>query len=151
MYFAPAALARRQEMADRLADEPGLLLNQLSRERSTFDEREIAKALHRYVDDPTVFANIRAQLMASSDLVTLKPQQIDPDTGKVGDVAVFTTRAMLRTEYNMAQSAQALSRRDGFRVEPDRVRDAIRVVESRDPERPFRLDAEQIDAVRNVT
>ena len=75
MYFAPAALARRQEMADRLSDEPGLLLKQLSRERSTFDEREIARALHRYVDDPTVFANIRAQLMASSDLIVLKPQR----------------------------------------------------------------------------
>lgn len=151
MYFAPAALARRQEMADRLADEPGLLLKQLSRERSTFDEREIAKALHRYVDDPTVFANIHAQLMASSDLVTLKPQQIDPDTGKVGDVAVFTTRAMLRTEYDMAQSAQELSRRSSFRVEPDKVDDAIRVAERRDPEKPFRLDAEQVDAVRHVT
>lgn len=151
MYFAPAALARRQEMADRLADEPGLLLKQLSRERSTFDEREIAKALHRYVDDPSVFANIRAQLMASSDLVTLKPQQIDPDTGKVADVAVFTTRAMLRTEYDMAQSALELSHRSGFKVTAERVDDAIRVVESTDPERPFRLDAEQVDAVRHVT
>lgn len=151
MYFAPAALARRQEMADRLADEPGLLLKQLSRERSTFDEREIARALHRYVDDPTVFSNIRAQLMASSDLVTLKPQHIDPNTGKVGDVAVFTTRAMLRTEYDMAQSAQELSRRWGFKVPSEKVDDAIRVVESRDPEKPFRLDAEQGDAVRHVT
>lgn len=151
MYFAPAALARRQEMADRLADEPGLLLKQLSRERSTFDEREIAKALHRYVDDPTVFVNIRAQLMASSDLVTLKPQQIDPDTGKVGDVAVFTTRNMLRTEYDMAQSAQQLSRRSGFKVTSEKVGDAIRMVESRDPEKPFKLDAEQVDAVRHVT
>lgn len=151
MYFAPAALAKRQEMADRLADEPGLLLKQLSRERSTFDEREIAKALHRYVDDPAVFANIHAQLMASSDLVTLKPQQIDSDTGKVADVAVFTTRAMLRTEYDMAQSARELSRRSGFTVTSEKVGNAIRLVESRDPEKPFRLDAEQVDAVRHVT
>ncbi|MBZ9739763.1 MULTISPECIES: Ti-type conjugative transfer relaxase TraA [unclassified Mesorhizobium] len=151
MYFAPAALARRQEMADRLADEPGLLLKQLSRERSTFDEREIAKALHRTVDDPTVFANIRAQLMASSDLVTLKPQQIHPDTGKISDVAVFTTRAMLRTEYDMAQSARELSGRSGFKVASDRVDEAIRVVESRDPENLFKLDIEQVDAIRHVT
>lgn len=151
MYFAPAALARRQEMADRLADEPGLLLKQLSRERSTFDEREIAKALHRYVDDPTVFANIRAQLMASSDLVALKPQQIDPDTGKVSDVAVFTTRTMLRTEYDMAQSARELSSRSGFKVASDNVDDAIRAVQSRDPERPFKLDIEQVDAIGHIT
>lgn len=151
MYFAPAALARRQEMADRLADEPGLLLKQLGKERSTFDEREIAKALHRYVDDPTVFANIRAQLMASSDLVVLKPQQIDPDTGKVSEHAVFTTRAMMRTEYDMAQSAQELARRSGFRVASNNVDGAVRMIEQRDPEKPFRLDAEQVDAVRHVT
>ncbi|WP_455296763.1 Ti-type conjugative transfer relaxase TraA [Brucella pituitosa] len=151
MYFAPAALARRQEMADRLADEPGLLLKQLGNERSTFDEREIAKALHRYVDDPTVFANVRAQLMASPDLVTLKPQQIDPDTGKASEAAVFTTRAMLRTEYDMAQSASALSRRSGFKVSSAKVDDAIIVVESRDPAKTFKLDVEQVDAVRHVT
>ncbi|WP_273794957.1 Ti-type conjugative transfer relaxase TraA [Brucella intermedia] len=151
MYFAPAALARRQEMADRLADEPGLLLKQLSKERSTFDEREIAKALHRYIDDPTVFANVRAQLLASPDLVTLRSQQIDPDTGKVSEAAVFTTRAMLRTEYDMAQSASALSRRSDFEVASGKVDEAIRFVESRDSAKTFKLDAEQIDAVRHVT
>ena len=151
VYFAPAALARRQEMADRLADEPGLLLKQLSNERSTFDERQIAKTLHRYVDDPTTFVNIRAQLMASSDLVTLKPQRIDPDTGKVAQVAVFTTRAMLRTEHDMAQSAQALSRRSGFKVTSEKVDEAVRLVENRDSEKPFKLDVEQVDAVRHVT
>ncbi|MCJ9697634.1 MobA/MobL family protein, partial [Rhizobium sp. PRIMUS64] len=60
MYFAPADLARRQKMADRLLADPALLLKQLSNERSTFDERDIAKALHRTVDDPADFANIRA-------------------------------------------------------------------------------------------
>ncbi|MBY5438668.1 MobA/MobL family protein, partial [Rhizobium leguminosarum] len=61
LYFAPADLARRQEMADRLLADPALLLKQLGNERSTFDERDIAKALHRYVDDPADFANIRAR------------------------------------------------------------------------------------------
>lgn len=150
-YFAPAALAKRQEMADRLSDEPGLLLKQLSAERSTFDEREIAKALHRYVDDPTIFANIRAQLMSSSDLVVLKPQQIDPDTGKAITPAVFTTRAMLRTEYDMAQSTGVLAGRSGFKVASEKVDAAIHEVGQRDPENPFRLDAEQVDAVRHVT
>lgn len=151
MYFAPTALARRQEMADRLADEPGLLLKQLSNERSTFDEREIAKALHRYIDDPTVFANVRAQLMTSPDLVTLKPQQIDPDTGKVSEAAVFTTRAILRTEYDMVRSASLLSLRSGFKVASAKVDDAISVVESRDPAKTFKLDVEQVDAVGHVT
>ncbi len=43
MFFAPAELARRQEMADRLLADPELLLKQLANERSTFDERDIAR------------------------------------------------------------------------------------------------------------
>ncbi|PDT14532.1 Ti-type conjugative transfer relaxase TraA [Rhizobium sp. J15] len=154
LHFAPADLARRQEMADRLLSEPELLLKQLGNERSTFDEREIAKALHRYVDDPTDFANIRARLMASDQLVILKPQEIEAETGKVSEPAMFTTREMLRIEYDMAQSARVLSERRGFGVSERNVTVAIERVESiesGDPKTPFRLDAEQVDAVRHVT
>ncbi|AUW40859.1 Ti-type conjugative transfer relaxase TraA [Rhizobium leguminosarum] len=151
MYFAPADLARRQEMADRLLADPELLLKQLSNERSTFDERDIAKALHRYVDDPAVFANIRARLMASDDLVMLKPQQLDAETGKAAEPAVFTTRAILRIEYDMARSAQVLSEHKGFAVSSRHIAAAIKNVETGDPKKSFRLDSEQVDAVRHVT
>ncbi|RWX39630.1 Ti-type conjugative transfer relaxase TraA, partial [Rhizobium leguminosarum] len=126
MYFAPADLARRQEMADRLLADPALLLKQLSNERSTFDERDIAKALHRTVDDPADFANIRARLMASDDLIMLKPQQIDAETGKASEPAVFTTREMLRIEYDMGRSARVLAERRGFAVSDRVVAAAIR-------------------------
>ncbi|RXT19583.1 Ti-type conjugative transfer relaxase TraA [Rhizobium leguminosarum] len=151
LYFAPADLARRQEMADRLLAEPELLLKQLSNERSTFDERDIAKALHRYVDDPADFANIRARLMASDDLVMLKLQQVDAETGKATEPAVFTTREILRIEHDMAQSAQVLSARRGFGVSDRAVAAAIRNIETQDPERSIRLDPEQVDAVHHVT
>ncbi|MBB4403017.1 MULTISPECIES: Ti-type conjugative transfer relaxase TraA [Rhizobium/Agrobacterium group] len=151
MYFAPADLARRQDMADRLLAEPELLLKQLGNERSTFDERDIAKALHRYVDDPVDFANIRARLMASDDLVLLKPQQVNAETGKAVGPAVFTTRQILRIEYDMVQSAKVLSKRPGFAVSPDAVAAAIGKVETQDPQKPFRLHPEQLDAVRHVT
>ncbi|TBC66732.1 Ti-type conjugative transfer relaxase TraA (plasmid) [Rhizobium leguminosarum] len=151
MYFAPADLARRQEMADRLLADPALLLKQLSNERSTFDERDIAKALHRTVDDPAVFANIRARLMASDDLIMLKPQQLDAETGKASEPAVFTTREVLRIEYDMARSAQLLAECRGFGVSDRVVAAAIRHVETRDTEKSFRLDPEQVDAVRHVT
>ncbi|MBX4967357.1 Ti-type conjugative transfer relaxase TraA [Rhizobium binae] len=151
MYFAPADLARRQEMADRLLAEPELLLKQLGNERSTFDEKDIAKALHRYVDDPADFANIRARLMASDELVMLKPQELDAETGKASEPAVFTTRAILRIEYDMARSARVLSEQAGFGVSARRVDAAIERVESGDPKHPFRLDAEQVDAIRHVT
>lgn len=151
LFFAPAELARRQEMADRLLADPELLLRQLGNERSTFDERDIAKALHRYVDDPMDFANIRAKLMMSGELVLLKPQEINLDTGKVAEPAIFTTRDILRVEYDMAHSAAALSKRHGFAVAGKRALAAIERVEARDPERLFRFDAEQVEAVRHVT
>lgn len=151
MYFAPGDLARRQEMADRLLAEPELLLRQLANERSTFDEKDIAKALHRYVDDPVDFSNIRARLMASDDLVLLKPQQVDAETGKAAEPAVFTTREILRIEYDMARSASVLSKRPGFAVSADAVAAAIGKVETQDPQKPFRLDPEQVDAIRHVT
>ncbi|PRA52981.1 Ti-type conjugative transfer relaxase TraA [Ochrobactrum sp. MYb68] len=150
MYFAPAELARRQEMADLLLANPELLLKQLGNERSTFDEKDIAKTLHRYVDDPSDFANIRASLMASDDLVLLKPQQVDRQTGKATEPAIFTTREILRIEYDMAQSAAVLSKRKGFGVAAAKVAAAVRSIETADPEKPFRLDQEQIDAVRHI-
>lgn len=151
MYFAPADLARRHEMADRLLTDPDLLLKNLANERSTFDEKDIAKALHRYVDDPSDFANIRARLMASDDLVLLKPQQADPQTGKATDPAVFTTREILRIEYDMAQSAEVLSQRRGFGIADTKITAAVRQVETADPEKPFKLDPEQVEAIRHVT
>lgn len=151
MYFAPAVLARRQEMADRLLANPELLLKQLANERSTFDERDIAKALHRTVDDPSDFANIRARLMASDDLVLLKPQAVDTQTGNATEPAVFTTREILRIEYDMAQSARILAERGGFAVADRAVAAAIKKVETLDPEKLFRLDPEQVDAIRHVT
>nr|WP_222857322.1 Ti-type conjugative transfer relaxase TraA [Rhizobium herbae] len=151
MYFAPADLARRQEMADRLLADPELLLKQLANERSTFDERDIAKALHRYVDDPVDFATIRARLTASNELVTLRPQQLDAETSKATEPAVFTTREILRIEYDMAESARVLSERRGFGVAESEVAAAVRRIEKVDPEKPFSLDQEQVDAVRHVT
>ncbi len=150
MYFAPADLARRQEMADRLLTDPDLLLKQLGNERSTFDERDIAKALHRTVDDPADFANIRAKLMASDDLVLLRPQRTERQTGKVTEPAVFTTREMLRIEYDMAQSAEILSRRKGFGISEAKIAAAVRSIENANSENPLRLDREQVEAVHHV-
>lgn len=80
--------------------------------------------------------------MASDDLVLLKPQQVDRQTGKVAEPAIFTTREILRTEYDMAQSAEALSQRKGFGIGEGKIAAAVRAVEKADPEKPFTLDSE---------
>lgn len=171
MYFAPADLARRRKMTARLLADPGPLLRQLGNERSTFDEKDIARVIHRYVDDPVDFANIRARLMASPDLVLLKPQQAglltdpmtDPPTGpmtgrvsgcvtgEAREPAIFTTRQILRTEHDMMCSADTLSGRRGFGISDAGRAGAVRFVEGDNPLKPFRLDLEQIKAIRHVT
>ncbi|WP_347376827.1 Ti-type conjugative transfer relaxase TraA [Ensifer sp. Root1252] len=150
-YSSPTALAKRYEIADRLTDDPTLLLKQLAIERSTFNERDIARALHRYIDDPIVFANIRARLMASDDLVMLQPQRLNSETCKVECPAVFTTRALVRTEYEMARLAIKLSKMKGFGVSKSRVDAAVTSIESEMSAGGVRLATEQIDAVRHVT
>ncbi|EXL05096.1 ATP-dependent RecD-like DNA helicase [Brucella sp. NBRC 13694] len=163
MYFAPADLARRQKMTARLLADPGPLLRQLGNERSTFDEKDIARVIHRYVDDPADFANIRARLMASPDLVLLNPQQAGPMTGRMTgrvngrvtgettEPAIFTTRQILRTEHDMMRSADALSGRKGFGISDAGRAGAVRFVEGDNPLKPFRLDPGQIEAIRHVT
>ncbi|MGF6175752.1 Ti-type conjugative transfer relaxase TraA [Ensifer sp. 4252] len=150
-YFSPTALARRYEIADRLAEDPTLLLKQLANERSTFDERDIARALHRYIDDPIVFANVRARLMASDDLVILRAQQLNSETSKVELPTVFTTRNLVRIEYEMARLATKLSKMSGFGVPKTCVDAAVASLGSERSAAGVRLDAEQIDAVRHVT
>ena len=150
MLFAPAELAQRQAMAERLLKNPEVLLTQLSNQYSTFDERDIARALNRYVDDSVAFANIRAKLMASDELVLLKPQRADWENGAATEPAVYTTRQMLRTEWEMVKSAEALASSDGFAIGGKRVSAAIERVEHGDCNRLFRLDGEQVDAVHHV-
>jgi hypothetical protein len=81
----------------------------------------------------------------------LKPQQFDPQNGRAAEPAIFTTRDILRIEYDMAQSARVLSGRGGFAVADRKIRAAIGRVETGDPERCFQLDAEQVDAIRHIT
>jgi ATP-dependent exoDNAse (exonuclease V) alpha subunit len=150
LYSNPAELARRQNIVDRLMVNPGLLLKQLANERSTFHEKDIARVLHRYVDDPSDYANIRARLMALDNLVLLKSQQVDSQTGKVTEPAIFTTREILRIEYDMARSAEALSKRKGFGIADARIDRAVRSFEKADPKKPLVLYREQIDAVRHI-
>ncbi|WP_039852330.1 Ti-type conjugative transfer relaxase TraA [Brucella intermedia] len=163
MYFAPADLARRRKMTARLLADPEPLLRQLGNERSTFDEKDIARVIHRYVDDPADFANIRARLMASPDLVLLNPQQAGPMTGSMTgrvngrvtgetrEPAIFTTRKILRTEHDMMRSADILSGRKGFGISDAGRAGAVRFVEADNPLKPFRLDPGQIEAIQHVT
>lgn len=149
-----AALSRGPERATAAAqilEQPARVLALLGAERSTFDERDIAKTVHRFVDDPAVFADVMAKVKASPDLVTIRPEIRDPEAETVAAAPVYSTREIVRAEHAMAQAADTLARRRGFAVGAAVVARSIATIEGKDPKRPLTFGAEQADAVRHVT
>lgn len=100
--------ALRARNAAAIVADPGLLLPILTREKSVFEERDIARAVFRYVDDPATFEAVRLRLGTSPELVAVCPEVIDPETERVIAQARFTTRTMLRTELAMQAGAARL-------------------------------------------
>lgn len=104
---------RRSENTRRILRNPAIVLDLITREKSVFDERDVAKILHRYVDDPAVFQQLMARIIQGPDVLRLQRDTIDFATGaKVP--ARYSTRAMIRMEATMARQATWLSNHTGF-------------------------------------
>lgn len=89
--------------ADLIREKPDQVLTLITGEKSVFDRYDVARALHRYIDDASQFRNVFAAVMGSKALVELRN-----DTG--GELARYTTREMLEIEHAMAVRADRMSR-----------------------------------------
>ncbi|MDX8326112.1 Ti-type conjugative transfer relaxase TraA [Agrobacterium tumefaciens] len=99
--------AARQNAA-LIRQKPEQVLTLLSHEKSVFDRHDIAKTLHRYInDDAQMFQNAFAAVLASPALVELQPERTDAETGEVSN-ARYSTRDMIDLELGMARSAERL-------------------------------------------
>ncbi|MCM2476121.1 Ti-type conjugative transfer relaxase TraA [Rhizobium sp. CG5] len=108
---------RRSENARRILRSPGIVLDLITREKSVFDERDVAKVLNRYIDDPGIFQQLMARIIQTQDVLRLQRDTIDFTTG--GKVpARYTTRAMIRLEATMARQAMWLSGKESHSVTP---------------------------------
>ncbi|WP_099868014.1 Ti-type conjugative transfer relaxase TraA [Pararhizobium haloflavum] len=103
----------RRDNAARIARRPEIVIDAVSREKSVFDERDIAKHLHRWIDDGQQFQNVLARIMASPELVMLAGEGVDFETGQVRP-SQFATREMVRIEDTMAQQAKHLATHGSF-------------------------------------
>ncbi|WP_076730087.1 Ti-type conjugative transfer relaxase TraA [Methylobacterium radiotolerans] len=83
---------------------PEQVLSLITGERSVFDRRDVARALHRAIDDAEQFQAALAAVMASPELVVLQPERVDPTTGAV-QPARYSTRAMVALEAGLAAAA----------------------------------------------
>lgn len=96
--------ARRN--AELIREKPEQVLTLITGEKSVFDRYDVARALHRYIDDASQFRNAFAAVMGSKALVELR-------TETAGELARYTTREMLEIEHAMAASADRMSRHSG--------------------------------------
>lgn len=132
---------RRAENARRIQRKPEIVLDLITREKSVFDERDVAKILHRYVDDARLFQSLLARILQSPQTLRLDRERIDFTTG-IRAPAKYTTRALIRLEAEMANRAIWLSHRSSHGIE-DAVLKAAFAGHSR-------LSQEQITAIRHI-
>ena len=121
--------ARRN--AALIREKPEQVLTLISNEKSVFDRRDIARALHRVVDwkgdgsdGAEAFQTALAKVMASPALVELQAEQRD-ERGQVIEPARYSTREMVGIEREMAASADRMVAGRGFAVAPRHVDAAL--------------------------
>ena len=114
-----------QRNADLIREKPEQVLTLITGEKSIFDRRDVARALHRYInDDPQEFRHAFAKVMASPALVELQPERADPATGEI-ELARYSTREMVEIESGMIESAQRMHGAHGHGVDRRHVARAI--------------------------
>ncbi|MDO1585461.1 Ti-type conjugative transfer relaxase TraA [Rhizobium oryzicola] len=106
---------RRSENASRILKNPAIVLDLITREKSVFDERDVAKVVHRYIDDPAVFQQLMLKIILNPDVLRLQRDTIDFATGEKLP-ARYSTRAMIRLEATMARQAMWLSNKETHAV-----------------------------------
>jgi Ti-type conjugative transfer relaxase TraA len=99
---------RRGENARRIQRRPEIVLDLIMREKSVFDERDVAKVLYRYIDDAVLFQSLMVRILQSPEALRLEREGINFATG-IREPAKYTTREMVRLEAEMANRAIWLS------------------------------------------
>jgi Ti-type conjugative transfer relaxase TraA len=133
---------RRAENTRRIQRSPGIVLDLITREKSVFDERDVAKVLHRYIDDAVLLRSMLARIMQDPDVLRLERERIDFNSG-IRTPAPFTTREMIRLEAEMANRSIWLSGRASHGVRQAVLETTF--------SRHARLSVEQKAAIEHVT
>ncbi|NOT73239.1 MAG: Ti-type conjugative transfer relaxase TraA [Hyphomicrobium sp.] len=135
------------DAAAKIIANPALLLDVITTSQATFSSRDVARAVHRYSTDKAAFDLVMAKVMASPDLVTLRPDVHDSETGLRVAHAVYSSAAMVRLETGMIASALRLKATPRHGVRQPRQAAVITV----EGETPITLSDDQRQAVTHVT
>ncbi len=145
--------ARRN--AELIREKPEQVLTLITGEKSVFDRRDVARTLHRYInDDVQEFQSAFAKVMASPALVELQPERADPATGEI-ELARYSTREMVEIESGMIESAQRMHGAHGHGVDRRHVERAIdrqdAAIQRSAGDASARLSDEQRRAIEHIT
>ncbi|WP_435657042.1 Ti-type conjugative transfer relaxase TraA [Brucella pituitosa] len=114
-----------QRNAELIRQKPEQVLTLITAEKSVFDRHDIARTLHRYInDDAQAYQNAFASVMASPALVQLQAEQKDAETSEVLK-ARYSTREMCETESGMMSAAERLHQAQNHGVDRRHVARAI--------------------------
>lgn len=152
----------RARNADLIRQNPNQVLTLITGEKSVFDRTDIARTLHRYInEDASEYQSLFTSVMASDELVRLA---VGPDGTR------YSTRELVELETRMASRVEAMAQRSDHTVEDRYIERAIarqdeairRSVSASLPEdvsatererslKDVGMSDEQKDAVRHIT
>ncbi|WP_017997723.1 Ti-type conjugative transfer relaxase TraA [Rhizobium leguminosarum] len=149
--ISPQSADRNAEIIRRRPEE---ILKLITNEKSVFSRYDIARALHRTInDDAQTFQNAFASVMASKALVELRPDSSSL-RGRDGE-ARYSTVEMVAMEGAMATATVAMKARQNHGVAKRNVDAAIadqdRSIQAGNPSPGQGLSAEQRQAIEHVT
>jgi Ti-type conjugative transfer relaxase TraA len=144
-----------QRNADLIREKPEQVLVIVTNEKSVFDRHDIARTLHRYInDDAQAFQNAFATVMASPSLVELQRERTNPETGEI-ELARYSTREMVGIESGMAEAAGRMHQARGYGVDRRHVSQAIdrqdAAIQRSAGDASARLSDEQRRAIEHIT
>ncbi len=140
---AAERLAEHREIARRngelIAAHPTVALDAITRQQSTFTDRDLMRFAHRHTDDAEQFRRAMSAMRTSPELVALGRDARGEER--------FSTRDMIATEKRLERTADVLAERRGHGVGRDSREQAI----DRAAKSGLSLGDEQRAALRHVT
>ena len=130
-------IARRN--GEKIIAEPKVALGAITRQQSTFTDRDLTRFVHRHTDDADQFAQAMSAVKTSPELVALGKDGAGRDR--------FSTREMLSVEQRLERSAGHIVARSSHEISPASLERAISAGE----ERGLALGDEQQGALERVT
>ena len=129
-------IARRN--GERIIAEPSVALDAITRQQSTFTQRDLQAFVFRHTDDKDQFDRAVSAVRASPDVVALGQDGRGRER--------FTTREMLGVEARLERSAESMAERSGHEVSAATRASSIAAAERRE----LHLGREQRDAFEHV-